>query len=365
MTKPCVALLGWRDSPTDALEEYCRYLGAALREQDIALEIARVAWAEKGWRAALRELRSNAAKNPDAWFLLQYTALAWSRRGFPGRALDVVRLLKSSGVRVATVFHDVQPYSGRGMLNRLRRRVQLHTLRSAARLSDLSILTIPGERIPWVGRAPARSVYIPVGANLPAPERAWTRRKGQGHTIPTAGVFCITGGQHAISEAKLLADIVSLVAERLGTMRLVVLGRNSEAAESVLREKLRGKAVELVVYGLLSGEDVVNALATCDAMLFLRGPISSRRGSGIAGIACGLPVIAQEGWETAAPITDAGVVLVPAGATHEFGPALLRVLEDQNYRAELAERSRRAQQQHFSWQAIAARYGEALRNPTS
>ena len=96
-------------------------------------------------------------------------------------------------------------------------------------------------------------------------------------------------------------------------------------------------------------------------MLFVRGAISTRRGSAIAGIACGLPLIAYGGRETAAPVTDAGVVLVPREKSAELGEALVRVLEDKNCRVSLAERSRMAHAQYFAWEAIAARYVEALR----
>jgi glycosyltransferase involved in cell wall biosynthesis len=88
----------------------------------------------------------------------------------------------------------------------------------------------------------------------------------------------------------------------------------------------------------------------------VRAPISSRRGSAIAGIACGLPVIAQAGWETAAPITLAGVEFILTGEKLEWGPALLRVLADTKHRAVLAARSREAQTQYFSWEAIASQY---------
>src|ERR1700675_870458 len=51
MTQKCIALLGRGDAPTDAIEEYCRYLSGALREHDFELELERVAWAEDGWPA--------------------------------------------------------------------------------------------------------------------------------------------------------------------------------------------------------------------------------------------------------------------------------------------------------------------------
>jgi glycosyltransferase involved in cell wall biosynthesis len=101
-------------------------------------------------------------------------------------------------------------------------------------------------------------------------------------------------------------------------------------------------------------------LSSSDVLLFVRGPISSGRGSAIAGIACGLPIIAFAGPETAAPITDAGIVLVSPEKKDALGEALVRVLNDREYRASLAERSRQAYTEYFSWQAIAARYAEAL-----
>jgi hypothetical protein len=74
--------------------------------------------------------------------------------------------------------------------------------------------------------------------------------------------------------------------------------------------------VEAQTFGLLTPERIVECLASSDVLLFVRGTISSRRGSAIAGIACGLPVIAMAGSETAAPITDAGVVLLPDSASY-------------------------------------------------
>jgi glycosyltransferase involved in cell wall biosynthesis len=68
--------------------------------------------------------------------------------------------------------------------------------------------------------------------------------------------------------------------------------------------------------------------------LNLRGAISTRRGSAIAGIACGLPVIAQRGAETSGPIEEAGVVLVASDKPEGFGEALLRVLANPDYRAQ-------------------------------
>ncbi len=356
MNERFVALLGQKDSPTDAVEEYCRYLATALVERGIHLEIARIGWAEQGWKQALAELRTTAEKDRQSLFLIQYTALAWSRRGFSWFVLRAIRLLKKSGSRVAVVFHDVEPYHGGRIVDRFRRSIQRHTMRQAVKLSDVSIFTVPVEKIPWISGLAEKAVFVPVGANLPAPERAWTKHILESRQAPTIGMFAVSSGRLAEEEAKLTADIFAHVTGKFGQVRLAIVGRNSLGAEQVLREKLRGMPVELVVYGLLSGDEVVGVLGSCDAMLFLRGPISSRRGSAIAGIACGLPVVACEGPETAAPITEAGVVLLTRTTAEEFGPALIRVLQDQIYRSELAQRSREAYTRYFSWNVIASQF---------
>src|SRR6266852_2569688 len=358
----CVAVLGRQDEPTDAVEQYCQYLSGALVAEGISLELMRVRWVEIGWRRALRELReSTLEKRNAAWFLMQYTALAWSRRGFSMRALRVIRALKSSGARCAVVFHDTEAYSGSRYVDRMRRAVQIHTMRQALYLADLAVLTIPAEIIPWVPPSAQNIVFIPVGANLPSPETVWKRTTDHRTDSPAVAVFSLSGDGARAEEVRLIAEAVSHAAERIGKLQVMVLGRNSDIGGKELKGKLTESPVKVTVHGLLTAEQVVSVVGSCDVMLFARGPLSTRRGSAVAGISCGLPVVAQEGWETVAPITEAGVVLVSRETKEGFGPALLRVLSDESYRAFLAERSRQAQQRYFSWSAIAAQYAGTMR----
>ena len=356
-----IALLGRPDAPTDAVEEYCRYLGGALLAEDFELTIERVAWPEKGWSRAARGLRRRAKGWRGAWVLVQYTALAWSARGFPLRFPGLLKILKAAGVRVGVVFHDVEPYGGTRVIDELRRRAQLYAMRKALRFSDCAIFTVPMERISWIRNQLGKSCFIPVGANLPTASEA-NSRKG----ISTGGklsiaVFSITGGKSGRWEIENIVEAVRFAASRVGNLRLIVLGRYAQEAEAELKNRFRDSAVELQVLGVLPGEALVRSLSVSDVLLFVRGPISTRRGSAIAGIACGLPVIAFEGPETAAPITEAGLALFSPQRKGDLGDVLVRVLEDEHYRASLAQRSWVAQRQYFSWPAIAARYAEFLR----
>ncbi|HWY06839.1 MAG TPA: glycosyltransferase, partial [Candidatus Acidoferrales bacterium] len=155
---------------------------------------------------------------------------------------------------------------------------------------------------------------------------------------------------------------VQHAAQKLGRIRLSVFGRHSELREEALRQGLQDFPVELSVEGVLEPGQVANRLAACDVLLFVRKGISTRRGSAIAGIAAGLPVIAYQNSETAPPITEAGVVLLNPGEPGKLNDALVQVLSDANFRAELSARSRVAYKAHFAWPVIADRFASLL-NP--
>ena len=361
MKQNCIAILGRQDKPTDAVEEYCRYLGEALLAENFELIIERVAWPESGWTRAASALRHRAEGWRGAWVLVQYTALAWSGHGFPVRFPRVLRALKAAGARVAVVFHDVEPYSGTRVIDELRRRAQLRAMLEALRLSDAAVFTVPMKNISWIKRHPVKGHFIPVGANLPTSSEANSRQGISTGGILSVAVFGITGGESGRWEIENIVEAVRFAVLRTGKLRLIVLGRNAQSAEAELKKRLDDSAVELHVMGVLPGEDVVRSLSISDVLLFVRGPISTRRGSAIAGIACGLPVIAFEGPETAPPITEAGLAFFSPKRKGDLGDVLLRVLEDEHFRTSLAQRSLLAQRQYFSWRAIAARYAEFLR----
>src|SRR6266478_874382 len=177
MKQNCIAILGRQDKPTDAVEEYCRYLGEALLAEDFELIIERVAWPESGWTRAASALRRRAEGWRGAWVLVQYTALAWSARGFPVRFTRVLKTLKAAGARVAVVFHDVEPYSGTRVIDRLRRRAQLRAMLEALRLSDAAVFTVPMKNISWIKRHPGKGHF-----HGPKIERRglWHYRRGSG-----------------------------------------------------------------------------------------------------------------------------------------------------------------------------------------
>ncbi len=217
-----VAVLGRPDTPTDAVEEYCRYLASALAAHGTSLQIARVKWIERGWRRALQEFSEEFPSQENCWFLLQYTALSWSRRGFSWRFLSVIRHLKKRGARCAVVFHDAETYFGTRIVDRVRRAVQLYTMRNTLRHADLLIFTIPPAKIPWIVTPSQKTAFIPVGANLASPESGW-RKTDNSEASPTVAVFSLSEGSVGAGEVQQIADAMVFAAERIGPLHILVL----------------------------------------------------------------------------------------------------------------------------------------------
>ena len=357
-----MAILGRREEPTDGVYDYCCYLRDALAKEGVNLSLTQVRWAEIGRKASRKELLEAVEGKQNTFFLLQYTALSWSRQGFALPAVGILKLLKENGSRCAVVFHDPDGYAGNRAVDRFRRAIQRYAMKRLVRLSDLAIFTLPRDKISWLPADTQNFVFIPVGANLPAPERAWEASHHSTGSKPVVAVFSLSDKPTLAKEVSQIARAVSIAAKQVGPLEVVVLGRNSESGGEALRLALAGSGAEVRIVGVVSADEVVRILGTSDVMLFARGPISSRRGSAISGIACGLPIIAEAGSELAPPMNEAGVILVPEELLPEgFGTALARILTDQTYRASLAQRSRDAQKRYFSWSVIARQYAQALR----
>lgn len=353
-----IFLLGRKDEPTDAVEEYCRNLATALVPHGFDAQLRRVPWEKRGWRDALSALELQSADWRGVWVFVQYTALAWSARGFPARLARVFRILQDSGARLGIVFHDVEAFSSPRLIDKLRHRAQLSAMRGALRRVNLAVFTVPPEKLSWLGHMPANGVFVPVGPNLPIPE-SFPPRPANNSPF-TVGVFSITGGAAGAAETQTILDAMRDASRRVGPLRLLAFGRHAEFRENDLREGLQGYPVELQVEGILPDSVLVERFRACDVMLFVRGGISTRRSSAIAGIACGIPLVAYSGSETSAPITEAGVSLVSPGDPQQLKDALVRFLTDPQARAAAAATNDKLYREHLAWPAIAAKLARSL-----
>lgn len=355
-----VGLLGRRDEPADGVEDYCVFLGQGLAGRGVELQRVRVPWMKQGWLGALRGLWSDAAGWRGRWVLVQYTALSWSRRGFPFGALAVLAVLCRRGVRCAVVFHDPWRHPGTRWIDRVRGACQEWVIRRLYHGARRAVFCDPLEKIRWLPKNDTKSVFIPIGANIPErlPQTAdGPERNGAAREV---AVFCLDGTPHRRQQLSDIAQAARVAAQSGAKLRVIFLGRGTPEARGEIERAFRGISVEVSNLGLLDAENVSDALAECDAMLCVRGRLYSRRGSAIAGIACGLPIIGYGGEAEGTPLAEAGVLLVPYGDAEALGAGLARVLVDAGFARELRSKSVQAQQKYFSWDRIAGSYVDVL-----
>ncbi len=350
-----IALLGQLDTPTDGVEDYCIFLARALAVDGVDLQQRRVQWTEKGWIAALRQLARDCAAWRGKWVLLQYTALSWSRRGFPIAPLIVVAILRCGGARVAVVFHEPFRQGGSRWLDRVRGACQDWIIRKLYRHASKSIFTVPVATIAWLPKEEGKAAFVPIGANIPEPAnlRCTPPLPGEQKTVI---VFGVTEAPQMAREVADIAEIMQEASKTLKKLRLVVLGRGAMEAGEPLVNALGTCNVELVVRGVLPAEEISWELERADTLLFVRGAVTIRRGSALAGISCGLPIVGYKPENISALLEQAGVEWSPWQDRAALARGLVRVLSDPQHWAELRQRNLELQKNYFSWSRIAERY---------
>jgi glycosyltransferase involved in cell wall biosynthesis len=352
--------MGRRDTPTDGVEDYCTFLGRALTQHDVKLEQLRTEWSEKGWKAALQALEGRAEDLRGKWVFVQYTALAWSSRGFPFGTLRTLDLLRRCGARVAVVFHEFTPQeAGHFLVRPVRAVCQSFVIRRLYARADLAIFTVPAAKIAWLPANHPKAASIPIGANIPEPRTSGSNEAGNEGSERTVAVFCFTPGINRELEVEDIVHAMRTCYRSGQKTRLVILGRGSQEVRAEIEERLSGSGVTVSATGLLPAEEISMLLLQTDALLFVSGQVSQRRGSALAGIACGLPVVGYAGAAEGTPIAEAGLQLAPYRNREALAAALARVLGDADWRNELRRRSVAAQHKYFSWDAIAEKYAAA------
>jgi glycosyltransferase involved in cell wall biosynthesis len=308
----------------------------------------------------MHDLWAESTNWRSACVLLQYTTMAWSRRGFPFGAWIVLALLRRRGLHCAVVFHEATRQTGDRWVDRFRGACQDWVIRRLYSGASAAIFLDPLDKITWLPHNASKAVFIPIGANIPESQPGQIRRREHDGSVQTVAVFCLSDSPNRHRELEDIAHAMRIVAQLGVKARIVFLGRGTEKAREDIERLFDSSTGEAVNLGLQTADEVRRVLSESDAMLCVRGPLYMRRGSAIAGIACGLPIVGYAGAAEGTPLEQAGVQLVPDLDREALGKALARVLMDDAVWFELQERSIAAQRRHFSWDFIAAKMAAAL-----
>jgi glycosyltransferase involved in cell wall biosynthesis len=359
-----VELLGRGEYPADGVADYCENLAQALNPLGCETRIERIDWFGAGWLRALSDVWRKARDPGDSVFLLQYTALSWSKRGFPAGAAIVLAILRLRGARCGVMFHEPwrQGSLRSRLIDRVRGRVQDWTIRRMHAQSSLCVFSLPLSQIPWLDPHDPKSVFIPLGPNvaeiLDAP---YPPMRAAGQPEKVVCVFCLS---EPASQNRELSDIASAAraAQRAGAkLRLVFVGRGTDTGAADISKAFAGSGIAVESMGLRGPDEIGHAIANSDVLLCVRGHLNLRRGSALAGLACGTPMVAYSGGEQGTPLMEAGVEFAPLHDEVALGATLARVLTDDALALEMHRKNVEVQRKYFSWETVARQYVEALK----
>jgi glycosyltransferase involved in cell wall biosynthesis len=337
---------GWRSSAhwLDRSEASLRGASAQMRK-----------WS-RGLPAQLAAERADVA-------LLHYSVFSYSFRGLPLFVSPVLSALRRSGVPVVTILHEfVYPWRRDGLRGGAWAVSQRALLIDVVRTSD-ALVTTTDFQAEWLASRrwlPGRRVAVaPVFSNLPEPA---LRSAPTERDEPTIGLF---GYAYGAATVALVLDALRLLHDRGVHARIELLGAPgaSSPAGDHWRALARARSLDRAVSfsGTLAAQELSDALAACDVLLFVDplGP-NPRKTTLAASLASGRPVVALDGPRSWAQLRDAGAACIVPPQPPALADALAELLGDRDLRASLSQRGRSFARQGMSAQSSAAAIGELI-----
>jgi glycosyltransferase involved in cell wall biosynthesis len=324
-----------------AIDEYSRHLVRALRA---AGEVAE--YTDRGLGPVARLERA------PRWILLQYNPNSFGRRGFaPALVRDAYALRRRwPGTRFALMVHEAWEAmtDWRSTAAGLYQRAQLRAL---LRLADPVLVS----REALVRELPVNAVHLPVASNI-TPVTG-TRERAREH-LDIAGQLVVTlfGTGHPSRALDHAVAAIEALRDRHGAagLRVLNLGRGAPPLDV---------DVTVDTPGELDAEAVSLRLRASDLLLlpFYDG-VSTRRGTLMAGLAHGIPIVGLRGDNTDGVLLhhhDA-MVLTPVGDLRAYARAVVALSADPERRRATGRAGRRLYAAEFDWPVLAARVSALL-----
>jgi glycosyltransferase involved in cell wall biosynthesis len=273
--------------------------------------------------------------------LLHYSVFAYSHRGVPLFVHPVVSALSRLGVPMVSVLHEyAYPWRRGGARGTLWAATQRAILLEVMRASSATVVTADF-RAAWLKRQPLlpkrEAVLAPVFSNLPppAPDRQVQPR-------PSVGLF---GYSYEGTAQTVVLDALAALHEQGTPAELCLLGAPGSDSETGRQwfqaAQARGLADALRFSGIVDAQELSDALAGCDILLFADAPgPTSRKTTLAASLASGRPVVALDGRHTWNELTDSSAALVVAPSAPALADAVFGLLHDDDRRERLGARGR-------------------------
>ncbi len=367
------AVVGMSDGTPCGALDHATLLAEALPAESVSCSmhwLERSADSPRAARAEIRRwARALAAElqriEPDV-ILLHYSTFSYAYRGVPLFVRPAIAALRRTRIPIVTILHEFaypwRAWDWRGNVWAVTQRAALIDVMRASRAAVVTA----DFRADWLHSRvwlPRREVALaPVFSNLPPPAAA-RRSEGSGQI---AGLF---GYSYQSASLSLVLDALESLLDRGLAVQLRLLGApgpSSPAGEQWrAAADARQIASALSFTGVLSPQELSDALADCDVLLFADSPgPTSRKGTLAGSLASGRPVIAIDGPRTWPALRSAGAAQVVAPAAGALADALASALADERYREALGARGRAFAEGQMglahSAEVIAALLGEVL-----
>lgn len=294
---------------------------------------------------------------PNGIVHLQYQPAAFDLRG-EVCVLPLVLRVARPDIRVATTFHDVRvPYlfPGAGPLRPL-------AVRLLARTSHAVVAADPRD-LAWLGRTSPRHHLVPIGSNVPCSPPADSDRAAFRASLgfgPQTLVVAYFGFLNSSKGLDSLLDTWAVVRSAEPNARLLLVGGAAGASDPTDLQTEQALATRLASSpgvtrtGYLDNPRLSAHLLAADlALLPYADGASPRRGSLLACLAHGLPVVTTEGPGLTPALRAA--VHPSAASPDQLAAAAIGLWRSPQVRARLSTAAR-ALADAWSWPAIAARH---------
>jgi glycosyltransferase involved in cell wall biosynthesis len=331
----------------DAIDEYSRRLVSAMTVCG-----AEVRYVPDGLPSVL------APGSHPLWVLLQYNPFREGRSGFaPGLLRDVRRVRRRSSPYLVVMVHEawVDITDPKSRLIGSWQRMQLRAL---LRLADC-VLASTEALARELGRG---AIHVPIAANItPIPMSSSNARHQLGLDDRMAvALFGRANPGRALDYAE---AAIAAIAAAYGTRRLAILNLGADAP--ALRVP---PGVEVQSPGELSADDLSLRLWASDLVLLpFSDGVSTRRGTLMAALAHGRPVLGLRGRRTDTVLADAAgaLVLTPVGDRSAFARAAVELATDRERLRAIGDAGRRLYESRFDWPLIARRVTSLVETSTA
>lgn len=348
---PRLAVVGISLSGTCGVRDHARLLAQELEREGIACTshwLQREQRSLRGSRAEIRawsrQLAAELAEHRVEAVLLHYSVFSYSYKGLPLFVRPVLAALRAARAPVIGVLHEfAYPWMYGGWRGAVWAVSQRAILVEVMRASAAAIVTADFRASwlasrPWLARRPV--LVAPVFSNLPPPSRAPVGERGT--PTPVVGLF---GYSYQGAAVALVIDAVRELKDRGLPVKLSLLGApgpaSAAAAEWSAAAGARGVADAISFSGALPAQELSDALAACDVLLFAdtAGP-SPRKGTLAGALASGAPVVAIDGPRNWPELIGGEAVRMARPTAASLADAIAALLSDDAARRALGARGR-------------------------